>query len=73
MTAMITPRHRISVATAHIHAELDTVADASLWSMTAAETAATLLALTRAEARIAELKARVAAHADEHSVGDAVP
>ena len=39
MTAIATPRHRVSVATAHVHAELDTVADASVWSMDAAETA----------------------------------
>ncbi|GAB6986031.1 HNH endonuclease signature motif containing protein [Nocardioides pyridinolyticus] len=69
MTAIATPRHRVSVATAHVHAELDTVADASVWSMDAAETAATLVGLERAEARIVELKARVAAHADDLHVG----
>ena len=69
MTAIATPRHRVSVATAHIHAELDAVADASVWSMDATETAATLIALQRAEARVTELKARVAAHADDLHVG----
>src|SRR5437870_3303560 len=69
MTAMATPRHRVSVATAHVHAELDAVADASVWSMTAGETAATLAALQRAEARVTELKARVAAHAHHLHVG----
>ncbi|GAB6984521.1 HNH endonuclease [Nocardioides pyridinolyticus] len=72
MTAIATPRHRVSVATAHVHAELDTVADASVWSMDAAETASTLVALQRAEARIFELKARVAAHADDLHVGSEV-
>jgi len=69
MTAIATPHHRVSVATAHVHAELDAVADAPVWSMDPAETAATLQALVRAEARVAELTARVAAHADEVGVG----
>ena len=69
MTAIATPRHRVSVATAHVHAELDAVADASVWSMDATEAGQTLVALERAEARILELKARVAAHADTIHVG----
>jgi hypothetical protein len=72
MTAIANPRHRVSVATAHVHAELDTVADASVWSMDPVETAHTLVALQRAEARITELKARVAAHADNLHVGQEV-
>ncbi|MFC5493432.1 HNH endonuclease [Nocardioides caricicola] len=40
--------------------------------MDAAETADTLVALTRAEAKLAELKARVAAHADDLHVGQEV-
>ena len=69
MTAMTTPRHAISRATEAIHHQLDTVADASLWSMDPAETAKTLQALTRAAARLAELEARVAGHADTLQVG----
>ena len=69
MTAIATPQHRVSVATAHVHAELDAVADASVWSMDANEAGQTLIGLERAEARIAELKARVAAHADTIDVG----
>ena len=69
MTAIATPRHRVSVATAHVNAELDSVADASVWSMDAAETAQTLTALARAEAKLVELKARVAAHADDLHLG----
>src|SRR6478735_3526336 len=72
MTAITTPRHRVSVAIAHVHAELDAVADASVWSMDAGETADTLVALTRAEAKLAEAKARVAAHADDLHVGQDV-
>src|SRR6478735_3370193 len=72
MTAITTPRHRVSVAIAHVHAELDAVAGASVWSMDAGETADTLVALTRAEAKIAEARARVAAHADDLHVGQDV-
>src|SRR4051812_16061512 len=70
MTALATPRHRISVATAQMRAAAASVAGASVWSMDAAETAATLVSLTRLEAQVAELKARVAAHADNHHVGE---
>lgn len=72
MTAIATPRHRVSVATAHLHAELDAVAEASVWSMDAAETGQTLVALERAEARLTELKSRVAAHADDLHMGQDV-
>src|SRR6478735_2450762 len=69
MTAIATPRHRVSVATAHVNAELDAITDASVWSMTESETATTLIELVRAEAKLTELKARVAAHADDLHVG----
>ncbi|MCB8957258.1 MAG: DUF222 domain-containing protein [Nocardioides sp.] len=69
MTAIATPRHRVSVATARVHDELDAVADASVWSMDPDETGQTLTALARAEARLVELKARVAAHADDLHLG----
>ena len=72
MTAIATPRHRVSVATAHVHDELDTVADASVWSMDATETAQTLAALERARSRLAELESRVAAHADDLHIGSDV-
>ncbi|WP_309504837.1 MULTISPECIES: HNH endonuclease signature motif containing protein [Nocardioides] len=60
------------MATARVHQELDAVAGASVWSMDESETAATLVALDRAEAKLAELKARVAAHADDLHVGQEV-
>ena len=72
MSAIATPHHRVSVATAHIHAELDSVADASVWSMGEQETGQTLCELARARAKLAELEARVAAHADEIHVGSEV-
>jgi hypothetical protein len=69
MTAMTTPHHRVASATAHLRDIADGVVDASVWSMTAAEAASTLVELTRLEAQVVELKARVAAHADELQVG----
>src|SRR4051812_33969996 len=68
MTAMATPRHRVSVAVAHAHTEIDAVADASVWSMEPAETTATLVEITRLRAQVAELEARVAEHADDETV-----
>ncbi|MGY2701824.1 DUF222 domain-containing protein [Nocardioides sp. HB32] len=68
MTAMATPRHRVSVAVAHAHAVLDAVSDASVWSMEPAETTATLVSITRLKAQVAELEARVAEHADDEQV-----
>src|SRR3954467_13823741 len=67
MTAMATPRHRVSVAVAHAHSEIDAVADASVWSMDAAETTTTLIELTRLKARVAELEARGAAPAADET------
>src|SRR5215218_2276076 len=72
MTAQTTPRHRVSVATAQMRAAADSVVDASVWSMDAAETASTLVALTQLAAQVAELTARVAAHADDLHVGQEV-
>ena len=72
MTAMTTPRHQVASATAHMRATADGVVDASVWSMTAAEAATTLVELTRLAAQVAELTARVAAHADELQVGHEV-
>jgi hypothetical protein len=69
MTAMTTPHHRVASATAHLRATADGVAAASVWSMTAAEAASTLVELTRLAGQVAVLTARVAAHADELQVG----
>src|SRR4051794_16365957 len=72
MTAMTTPHHQVASATARMRAIADGVVDASVWSMSAAEAASTLIELTRLEAQVAELKARVAMHADEVQVGQDV-
>ena len=72
MTAQTTPRHRVSIATAEMRAAADAVVDASVWSMDAAKTASTLTELTQLAAQVAELSARVAAHADDLHVGQEV-
>ncbi|MGB0100771.1 MAG: DUF222 domain-containing protein [Nocardioides sp.] len=69
---MTTPRHRVSVAAAQMRGIAADVSDASVWSMSVEETGATLLELTRLEAQVHELKARVAAHADDLHVGQDV-
>ena len=66
---MTTTHHRVASATAQLREIADGVVDVSVWSMTAAEAASTLVELTRLEAQVVELKARVAAHADELQVG----
>ena len=72
MTAMTTPRHQVASATAHLRDVADGLVDVSVWSMSADETAATLVELTRLESQVVELKSRVAAHADELQVGSEV-
>jgi hypothetical protein len=72
MTAIANPRHRVSVAVAHAHTDLGGVVEASVWSMDAAETATTLVEITRLKSKVAELEARIAAHADELQVGSEV-
>jgi hypothetical protein len=69
MTAMTTPRHRVSVATTHMREIATDISDTSVWSMSPEETGSTLTELTRLEAQLVELKARVAAHADDLHLG----
>ncbi|MGY2704352.1 DUF222 domain-containing protein [Nocardioides sp. HB32] len=68
MTAMATPRHRVSVAVAQMRDLAGSVTDASVWSMDAAETTTTLIELSRLKAQVVELEARVAEHADDEQV-----
>ncbi|WP_081790514.1 HNH endonuclease signature motif containing protein [Nocardioides sp. URHA0032] len=68
MTAMATPRHRVSVAVAQMRDLAGSVTDASVWSMDAAETTTTLIQLARLKAQVAELEARVGEHADDETV-----
>ncbi len=69
-TASTTRAHRITVAAAQIHGALDEVVEQSTWSMSEEETRSTLAELSRAEARLAELTLRLAAHAESTRVGD---
>ena len=64
-------RHVVSRAALQVGEVLDEVAESSVWSMDPDETAATLTVLTKLEARVGELKLRVAAHADDARVGEA--
>ncbi len=73
MTSTASTRHRghpITVAAAELHETFDELVGQSTWSMTDEETRSTLRELTRAEARLAELKLRVAAHGEKNRVGD---
>src|SRR6478735_4808331 len=72
MSAQTTPRHRVSTVTAQMRAAVESVMDASVWSMDEAETGKTLCELSRLEAQVCELKARVAAHADDIHLGQDV-
>ncbi|MEO5852853.1 MAG: DUF222 domain-containing protein, partial [Nocardioides sp.] len=63
------PRHRVAVFVASAHTDLIGLADVPVWSMGPAETASTLVGLTRLRAQVAELELRVAAHARATEVG----
>jgi hypothetical protein len=73
MTNTASTRHRghpITVAAREIEDLLDELIEQSTWSMQDEETRAALTRLTRAEARVAELKLRVAAHGEKNKIGD---
>jgi hypothetical protein len=65
MTATAHHQHRVTLAVADARQDLTEVADASVWSMDAAETMATLDDVLRAEAQLAEIKARLLQHAEQ--------
>ncbi len=69
ITAWQPTRHPIVDAVARLHAELDALSETPVWSMDASEAEATLTAVTRLAARVAELELRVAAHADRREAG----
>jgi len=64
-------RHLVSRSVAGLRAELSSLMEASVWSMGATETGATLRELTRLAAQVSELELRVAAHAERIGVEDA--
>jgi hypothetical protein len=64
MTATAHHTHRVTRAVADAHAELTSVADATVWSMDPAETFAAIDEVHRLKAQAAELEARLLSHAD---------
>src|SRR5687768_3090236 len=73
MTNTASTKHRghpITVAAREIEELLDDLVEQSTWSMQDEETRAALTRLTRAEARVTELKLRVAAHGEKNKIGD---
>ncbi len=72
MTAMAdtAPRHVVSATVAALRSRVESVGEASLWSMSSAETAATLVELGRLAAQVAELELRVAEHAHGLALGE---
>ncbi|CUR58701.1 HNH nuclease [metagenome] len=70
MTAMASSeqQHVVTRAVASLRASLSGLAEVPLWSMGAAETASTLVEVTRLAAQVAELELRVAAHAERVGV-----
>ena len=65
MSATVPSRHRVSRAVADARDDLTEVADASVWSMGAEETMATIDELAALAAQVAELQARLLLHADQ--------
>ncbi len=63
MTAIAHRPHRVTRAMAGVRDQLSSVAGVPLWSMDPAETTAAIGDLLRAEAQLAELKARLVTHA----------
>ncbi|MCW2793912.1 MAG: nuclease [Nocardioides sp.] len=62
-------RHQVAATVERLHAELDSVSQASVWSMGHDEFAQTLTELTRLRARVEELELRVAAGAHRADIG----
>src|SRR4051812_20874681 len=65
-------RHPVVDAVSRLHAELDAVAEAPLWSLSGEEAGALLCSLTKAKARVGELELRAAAQAARAEVGQSV-
>ncbi len=68
MTAMVHHPHRVASAVADARTSLASVAGVPVWSMDAGETTATLQDLTALAAQVAELQARMLAHADRAEI-----
>ena len=66
----ITAAHPIGGAVARVHAVLDEVAGTPAWSMSQAATAEALVEVSRAEARLVEVRSRLLAHAETVAVAE---
>jgi hypothetical protein len=60
----------VSATVATLRSRVESVSEASLWSMSPEETAATLVELGRLSAQVAELELRVAEHAHGLALGE---
>ncbi len=69
MTAELDPTHPVAAAVAAVRAELGSVSGTPVWSMNASETGDALVAVTRLEAQLAQLKMRLLAHGERVEVG----
>ncbi len=70
MTTSPTPRaHPVHDFTSALHRALDRVSGVAAWAMTAAEQAEALVELSRATARLEELRLRVLAAGDRNEIG----
>jgi hypothetical protein len=65
-----TAAHPISGAVARVHSALDDVAGTPLWSMSQEATAQTLVEVSRAEARLVEVRSQLLSHAEAVAVAE---
>ena len=66
----ITAAHPIGGAVARVHSALDDVAEVPVWSMSQEATAQTLVEVSRAEARLVEVRSRLLSHAETVAVAE---
>jgi len=67
--AALDPTHPVATAVTLVRDELRSVAGTPVWYMTAAETGATLVEVTRLAAQVAQLQLRLLSHATRVDVG----
>ena len=65
-----TAAHPIGGAVARVHATLDEVAGTPVWSMSQEATAQTLVEISRAEARLVEVRSQLLSHAETVAVAE---
>ncbi|MGH3348994.1 MAG: DUF222 domain-containing protein, partial [Nocardioides sp.] len=67
--AALDPTHPVATVVASVRAELRSVAETPVWSMSASETGDALVAVTRLVAQVAQLQLRLLGHAERVEVG----